>query len=95
MKRSMAHKRAAGIPDRASIAQKVPVPQHAFDPQRVPVPSISPMLSHAEFLMFQAAIPLLKNLAKKLYDKMVTNLTDTDLDYIVRNVENGLSPGCA
>ena len=29
--------------------------------------------------------------AKKLYDKMVTNLTDRDLDYIVRIVENGLS----
>ena len=28
---------------------------------------------------------------KKLNDKMVTNLTDTDLDYIVPIVENGLS----
>ena len=29
--------------------------------------------------------------SKILYDKMVTNLTETDLDYIVRIVENGLS----
>ena len=40
---------------------------------------------------FRALVYLYIDASKILYDKMVTNLTVTDLDYIVPIVENGLS----
>ena len=41
--------------------------------------------------LFRALVYLYIDASKILYDKMVTNLTVTDLDYIVPIVENGLS----